>query len=233
MNTLDKTALQILTTLVIVLALKVDAIVAFLANAGLITQIAIPTVTFVLIYQVLVHIYDAMLWPYVHRHNYIGGKWIYALHNHVTDKHLYGVFVVRQGLDGTQITEGAVWFTGALPAEPDAQRGAWQSTIAAVRDDELQFVFLMKTLALPALAGAGADVQGIMFLNLCRDDRSPTGLSGRFYDHRDRAGMYGSVIAEKINARNRKQHIEHAYQRFGTVAQTPARVTRAPSGGTQ
>lgn len=227
MNKLDQTVLQVLTACVIVLAMLNDRIQAALGALFPGAHIAVPVGAFVLVYRLLVLLYDKLCWPIIHRENYIGGRWIYSLHNHVTGKQLYGVFVVHQGLGGTILREGAVWFTGG-PPDNNNQRGSWHSRIAMVHNDELQFVFEMKTLVPETIAGAGKDVQGIMLLDLSRENGTPTLMTGHFYDHRERVGMTGSVVARRVVACTRRQQIARAQAIYGAAQQGNATAAASP-----
>jgi len=214
MSLIDRAIVQFISAAVIVAAASQQSIVTFLSGIFPFGEIALPAVVFVILYRLLLKVYEAALWPYIHRRRYLGGQWIYQLHNHTTGKKLYGVFEIEHRIDGVRVKEGSVWFCGKRPF-PDNQRGVWESLAASLDDRSLTIIFQMKTLAQLNQAGAGTYYSGTMIFSIISDHGTPIRLEGLFVDHGERAGMQGAVFAKKVEAESRLKLEECAFSDFG------------------
>lgn len=213
MSKRDQTVFQLITALVVTASLLNDWIQSQLSGLFPGAEIAIPVGAFVLLYRGLVILYSKVLWPWVHRADYVGGRWAFALHNHVTDARFYGAFHIEQGLEGLDVSGGITWRHGEEPS-PSSERGRWTSLAASLRDGSLVVLFDM--VGRRGASGVDApDVQGVILLRVERDNGRPTRLVGRFYDHQVRAGLHGTINCHRVAALTRRRHHRLAFSMYG------------------
>jgi hypothetical protein len=215
MKKTDQAALQLITSITVFAAIQNAHINTILASLFSGASIFLPVAVFMLLYKALFFLYDRFLWRLVHRKHFLGGRWMYSLHNKVVDRRLYGIFTVEQGIVGARVVDGAVWFCGKLPEQTN-QRGAWIAKSVSVFEDELQMLFEMKTLTLESSVEPEKVVHGTMLLNISREESSPSSMAGIFFSHHENQGMHGTVFAVRVpDCSSTKQQALVAYSWFG------------------
>ena len=215
MKKTDQAALQLITSITVFAAIQNAHINTIFASLFSGASIFLPVAAFMFLYKALFFLYDRFLWRLVHRKHFLGGRWMYSLHNKVVDRRLYGIFTVEQGIVGARVVDGAVWFCGK-PPEQTNQRGAWIAKSASVFEDELQMLFEMKTLISQSSVEPEKVVHGTMLLNISREESSPSSMAGIFFSHHENQGMHGTVFAVRVpDCSSTKQQALVAYSRFG------------------
>lgn len=174
----------------------------------------ITPVIFVALYHACIYTYNKYLFKIVHHEEYLGGTWIYRIHNAKNDCKLYGIFTVEHNIFGIKLFFGKVW-NNTPHGDNDILRGVWIGETIHYKDKRLQFVFDHSTLTkLPATESSAprdfSSINGIAILDFY-NKKDTSEMNGIYYDIDDSNVSNGKWESRKVNVASADAHRKAAY----------------------
>jgi hypothetical protein len=186
----EKTILQTITVISILLAASSSTITSMFSKLSPSLAIIIPAGIFVLLYKAVIFIYKHLLWKKIHKDKNLSGLWVFFTTDSENKLKAFGKFYINHSSDELNLIEGKSWFINDKAAT-QTLRSVFSSKSAVYDNGELAVFYDTKNPKEGSFMGA---------MRLVASETPPESLNGVYTSFTNPKKINGEVHAKKYTS---------------------------------